>query len=45
MQLNINSVRSQHSTFEQNVVKMFPKLPNKYPINLFVKYFEHIQAD
>ena len=35
-----------YSTLVENLVKMLPKPPNKYSVNIAIKYYEHmIQSD
>ena len=43
---NVNSVlegcKSYYSTLAENLVKLLPKLPNKYSIGTVFKYYQHI---
>ena len=38
----LEGFKHYYSTLVENLVKMFPKAPNKYSINTVIKYYEHM---
>ena len=39
---DLEGFRNYHSTLVENLVKLLPKLTNKYSINSIIKYYEHM---
>ena len=38
----LEGFKSYYSTLAENLVNMLPKAPNKYSINIAIKYYEHM---
>ena len=38
----LEGFKNHYSTLAENLIKMLPKVPDKYSINTVIKYYEHM---